>query len=293
MEEHGVKKYVTLAIFLGPALLGIGMFLIVPIFMALGYSLTNYDLLSSMDFVGLRNYVQLFQSEVFLVSFKNTFVFLGVYLVPVIVLGFFAAVLLNSKIKFRGVYRSLFFLPVITSWVAVSMVWMWLYNRDYGIINYALSLFHIAPIDWLNNPDIALYSIIITSIWKDLGFVSVILLAALQDIDTSLYEAASIAGASKMRTLRSITVPSIMPQIFFVIIISSINSFQVFDQIQVMTQGKTSLATTTVMINIYNNAFSYYKMGYASAMSFVLFVVILFYSQIINFFQRRVNYYEN
>ncbi len=293
MEERGVKKYITLAIFLGPALVGVGMFLIVPIFMAFGYSLTNYDLLSSMDFIGIKNYMQLFQSEIFLVSFKNTFVFLGVYLIPVIVFGFFAAVLLNKKIKFRGLYRSLFFLPVITSWVAVSMVWMWLYNKDYGIINYALSLLRIAPIDWLNNPDIALYSIIVTSIWKDLGFVSVILLAALQDIDGSLFEAASIAGASRMRTLRSITLPSIMPQVFFVIIISSINSFQVFDQIQVMTQGKPSLATTTVMINIYNNAFSYYKMGYASAMSFVLFVVILCYSQTINFFQRRVNYYEN
>lgn len=293
MLERGIKRKMVLLLFLGPTIVGLTAFIIIPIIGGIFLSFTSWDLISDIEFIGLKNFQMLLTDEKFYTSIINTFSFLAMYLIPVVFLGLLMAMLLNQKVRFKNFFRGSFFLPVISSWVAVSVVWIWLYNADYGLINYFLSFIGIEAVDWLNNPATAMPAVVVTTIWKDLGFVSLILLAAIQDVPTTYYEAANIDGASAIRKFFSITIPSILPQIFFVIVISSINAFQVFDQIYTMTGGGPVGATTTAMIQIYSNAFSYYKMGYASAMSTVLFALILIYTQIINRIQKEVNYYEN
>jgi multiple sugar transport system permease protein len=188
---------------------------------------------------------------------------------------------------FRAFFRATYFLPVVTSWVAVSLVWKWLYNPNYGLINYLLSLIGISGPQWLTDSHTAMLGIIFTSSWKDIGFVMVLFLGGLQTISPSYYEASSIDGATKFREFWSITLPLLTPTTFFVTIISLINSFQVFDQVMIMTEGGPGGATTVMVQNIYNHAFRYFEMGYASAMSWALFIVIFIFTLIQMKFQKR------
>ncbi|PKR77824.1 sugar ABC transporter permease [Halalkalibacillus sediminis] len=263
-----------LCIFLLPNLLGFLIFIAIPIASSLVVSFTDWDLVGSINFTGLDNYIRLMGDSEFWIALRNTFFFILGYIPLVMIFGLLCALLLNKKMKFRAFFRATYFLPVITSWVAVSLVWKWLYNPNFGLINYFLSLIGITGPEWLNDPNTAMIGIILTSAWKDIGFVMVLFLGGLQNISPTYYEAASIDGASKIRELWSITIPLLAPTTFFVTIISLINSFQVFDQVMIMTEGGPGGSTTVLVQNIYNYAFRYYEMGYASAMSWILFLII-------------------
>ncbi len=294
MLEKGLKRKITLFAFLGPTLIGLFLFMILPLFVGLGVSFTEWNLISDPEFIGLSNYIEVLKSPDFYNALKNTIIFLIFYLIPVVSLGLIIAVLLNAKLKGKLFLRITFFLPVVCSWVAVSMIWMWIFNFENGALNQILTFFHLPVVDWLNNPKTAMGAIIVTSIWKDLGYVSFILLAGLQDVDQSIYEAANLDGASKVQQFFRITIPAIAPKIFFVIIISSISSFQVFDQIMILTGGGPGDGTTeSIMMLIYNNSMNYYKMGIGTAMSFILFVIIMAYSTLMTKLQSKVDYYEN
>ncbi|EGO5241552.1 sugar ABC transporter permease [Enterococcus faecalis] len=273
----GSKKNNALwiSLFLLPSLMGFLVFIIYPVFYSLGVSFTDWDLINPMKFVGIKNYQSLVNDSTFWHSLKNTFLFIIGYLPSVMIIGLLVALLLNSKLCLKPVFRGVYFLPVVTSWVAVSLVWKWLFNPKYGLINYFLTMIGLHGPNWLNDPKTAMLAIIITSVWKDIGFIMVLYLGGLQNISVSLYEAANIDGADKWHQFWKITLPMLKQTTFFVSMISLINSFQVFDQVNIMTAGGPGDATTVLVQNIYNSAFKYSEMGYAAAMSWILFLIIL------------------
>lgn len=265
-------------LFLLPSLLGFLVFIIFPIVYSLGVSFTNWDLINPMNFVGLENYRTLFSDSNFTNALKNTLIFIVGYLPLVMIIGLLIALVLNSKLRFKTVFRGIYFLPVVTSWVAVSLVWKWLLNPKYGLVNYFLSLIGVGGPNWLHNPNTAMLAVILVSVWKDIGFIMVLYLGGLQNISPALYEAASLDGATKKQEFWHITFPMLRPTTFFVSMISLINSFQVFDQVNIMTEGGPGNSTTVLVQNIYDHAFKYSEMGYATAMSWVLFAIIFFVS---------------
>lgn len=274
----GLSKKQTnkwLVLFLLPSMSGFFIFILVPILASFGISFTDWDLISSIHFVGIKNYMEVFRDAAFWQSFKNTLGFILGYLPLVTIFGLLAALLVNSKIKFKSMFRGIYFLPVVTSWVAVSLVWKWLFNPSYGLLNYLLSLININGPQWLEDPKTAMIAIILTSVWKDIGFIMVLYLGGLQGIDLSYYEAAKIDGASEQQQFWKITLPLLKKTTFFVLTISLINSFQVFDQVNIMTGGGPGNATSVVVQSVYNHAFRYFQMGYATAESWILFIVIL------------------
>ncbi|MFI3805611.1 carbohydrate ABC transporter permease [Vagococcus fluvialis] len=275
--------------FLLPSLLGFALFIIYPIFYSLGVSFTNWDLINAKEFIGFGNYTRLLSDPQFWNSLKNTFYFIIGYLPSVMIIGLLIALLLNSKLKMKVLFRGIYFLPVVTSWVAVSLVWKWLFNPKFGLINYFIEMIGISGPSWLNDPKTAMIAIIITSVWKDIGFIMVLYLGGLQNISTSLYEAAGIDGASKFQQFWKITLPMLKPTTFFVSMISLINSFQVFDQVNIMTEGGPGDSTTVLVQNIYNSAFKYSEMGYAAAMSWVLFLIILVVSLVQMWGERKLS----
>jgi multiple sugar transport system permease protein len=285
----GSKKFnfLWIALFLGPGLAGFVIFYIVPIITSLYVSFTEWDLLSSPKFIGLKNYQGLLGDSNFWTALKNTMLYILGYLPAVVAIGLGVALLLNSKLKARTLFRGVYFLPVVTSWVAVSLVWAWLFNPAYGLINYFLSLVGVDGPNWLTDPNTAMIAIIITSVWKDIGFIMVLYLGGLQNISPSLYEAASIDGANNFQKFWKITLPMLQPTTFFVVMISLINSFQVFDQVNVMTGGGPGNATNVLVQNIYKSAFGFFEMGYAAAMSWALFLIIFAVSLVQMWGERR------
>ncbi len=189
-------------------------------------------------------------------------------------LSFCVALALNTRMRGRGLLRTTFFLPVVSSWVAVGLLWSWLFNPKYGLINYLLGLAGITGPNWLFDRAWAMPAIILTSVWKDLGFVMVLFLAGLQAIPDDYYEAAALDGASALQRVRAITLPLLAPTTFFVLVISLINSFQVFDQVWIMTRGGPAGATSVLVEQIVKHAFSYGEMGYAAAISWVLVALV-------------------
>ncbi len=286
----GSKKNNTLwiSLFLLPSLMGFLVFIIYPVFYSLGVSFTDWDLINPMKFVGIKNYQSLVNDSTFWNSLKNTFLFIIGYLPSVMIIGLLVALLLNSKLCLKPVFRGVYFLPVVTSWVAVSLVWKWLFNPKYGLINYFLTMIGLHGPNWLNDPKTAMLAIIITSVWKDIGFIMVLYLGGLQNISVSLYEAADIDGADKWHQFWKITLPMLKQTTFFVSMISLINSFQVFDQVNIMTAGGPGDATTVLVQNIYNSAFKYSEMGYAAAMSWILFLIILVVSVVQMWGERKL-----
>lgn len=263
-----------LGLFLLPGLIGLVVVTIAPLIASLVLTLFQWDLLTPPQFVGLDNFVRLSQDATFWNALRHTIGFIAGYLPLVVVLSLGMALALNAPLRGIAFIRTAFFLPVVSSWVAVALLWSWLFNPKFGLINYALSLIGIAGPGWLFDPKWAMPAIILTSVWKDLGFVMVLFLAGLQTIPKDYYEAAALDGASNVRQFTTITLPLLAPTTFFVTIISLINSFQVFDQVWVMTEGGPAGATTVLVEQVVKNAFSYGKMGYASAMSWVLFAIV-------------------
>lgn len=277
--------------FLLPSALPLAMFTIYPMFGAFWVSLHKWNLLSPMEWVGLGNYAKLLQDPETLNAFGNTFYYIVGYLPLVYIGGLALALALNQALPLRSLLRGVYFLPVVTSWIVVALIWRWLLNPEVGIVNAALGLFGIDGPGWWTDPAWAMPSIILASAWKDLGFVMIILLAGLQAIGQELYEAATVDGAGWWGRLFHITLPMLTPSTFFVVVISLINGFQVFDQVFAMTGGGPAGASTVVVQQIYDLTFRYSRAGEAAALSWLLFVLVLVVTVIQIRGQRRwVNY---
>ncbi|TKK85404.1 sugar ABC transporter permease [Herbidospora galbida] len=254
-------------------------------------SLHEWNLITPMKWVGLDNYARLLASEETRAAFGHTLYFIAGYLPLVYAGGLGLAMLLNRAMKGRDIFRAIYFLPVVTSWVVVALLWKWLLNPASGIVNWAIGLFGLEGPGWWTDPDWAMPSIILASAWKDLGFVMIILLAGLQAIPNEYLEAARVDGANAWQRFRRITLPLLSPSTFFVVVISLINGFQVFDQVHVMTGGGPAGATQVVVEQVYNLTFKYGRAGEASALSWLLFAVVLVVTLIQVRGQRRwVNY---
>ena len=279
--------------FLFPSLLGLVVFKVGAMLYSLYISFTEWNLFGAPEFVGLKNYITIFRDPRFYESLKNTLLFIAGYLPVVLVLSMGIALLLNSKVKRVNIFRGLFFLPVITSWVAVSMIWKGLLNPEFGIINSIIEFFGETGPAWLQDPAFVLPSVIMVSVWKDVGFLSIIFLGGLQGISSEYYEAAQIDSASKWQQFRKITLPLLSPTTFYALIITIINSFQVFDQIWIMTAGEPTADLVPVMVTeIYKNSFQYQKMGYATALSWILFAIIIGVTIFQNVMQKKWVHYE-
>lgn len=277
-----------------PLMAGIAVFYIYPIFRSIWMSFYEVGAFNKMKWAGAANYIRLFHDPLFADSFWNTIQYV-VLTVPVgIALAVFLAALLNNKISGVSFYRTIYFLPSVTMAAAVAMVWKWLYNGDYGLINACLAKFGITGTNWLSNPDTAMGAIALVGIWSMVGYNMIILLAGMQGISRTYYEAAAIDGAGPVKQFCSITVPLLSPTIFFVMITSLIRGFQVFDTIFMMVK-KTSPAfesTQTLVMMFYRNAFDYSDKGYASAIGNMIFVIIMLITAVQMVLQKKWVHYD-
>jgi len=266
--------------FVAPALFVIGVFFFLPVVAALAMSLTDFDIyavadLRNLRFVGLGNYIQLLQTPLFWQAFGNTlyFVVLGVPLSIGVSLG--AALLLHSRLaRFKAFFRTALFAPVVTTLVAVAVIWRYLFNTRYGLLNYALGGIGIQPIDWLGDPHWAMPAIIVFAVWKNFGYNMIILLAGLQSIPEELYDAARIDGASIWQQFHYVTLPMLAPIVLMVSILTIAGYFQLFAEPYVMTQGGPLQSTVSVLYLMYEEGLKWWNLGSASAVAFVLFLVI-------------------
>jgi multiple sugar transport system permease protein len=266
--------------FVAPALVVIGAFFFLPVLAAFALSLTDFDLYALADignlrFVGLGNYLEILQTPLFWKSLLNTFYFVGVGVPLSIAASLAAALLLNSRLaRFKGFFRTALFAPVVTTVVAVAVIWRYLLHTRYGLINYVLGGLGIEPIDWLGDPHWSMPAIILFAVWKNFGYNMIILLAALQGIPTELYEAARIDGASAWRQLRHVTLPLLRPALLLVAIITTSGYFQLFAEPYVMTRGDPLQSTVSVLYFMYEEGFKWWNLGNASAVAVLWFLLI-------------------
>lgn len=268
-------------LFIAPFCLFTLYFVLIPIAVNIVLSFTNYDL-RIMDFIGLTNYIFMLTDASFTRSLWNSFVFTFFTLFFSMAIGLAISLALKSSIPGLSFYRASFYVPYVTSMVAISMVWLWMLEPTNGIINKIFKLFGLPGANWLFDARTAMFSIIFVSIWKSIGYYMVIFLAGLQGIPKYLYEAALIDGASPIKRFTAITWPMLMPITFFLFITGFINCFKVFEQVQIMTGGGPMNSTTTIVHQIYNRAFNEMRLGYAAAESVILLLVIAFIT-ILNF----------
>ena len=279
--------------FAGPALLALGAFFLIPVLAALLLSFTDFDLYALADRRNLRvvwfdNYLEVLRTPLFWKSLLNTvyFVAAGVPLSIAASLG--AALLLNSPLaRFKGLFRTALFAPVVTTVVAVALIWRYLFHTKYGLINYALAHLGIAPIDWLGDPHFSMPAIIVFAVWKNFGYNMIILIAGLQGIPQELYEAARIDGAGAWRQFRHITLPSLRPVLLLVAIITVAGYFQLFAEPYVMTRGDPLQSTYSVLYYMYEEGFTWWSLGRASAIAFLLFAFMLIVTRALLWLVRR------
>lgn len=276
-------------IFILPAILGTLIFIIVPVICSFGLSFAKWDLLNPIKFVGCQNYVELFKSHLFYKILNNTIVFALSTSILGVIIPLVLASILNSKIRGSDFYKTAYFLPFITPMVVVGIVWAWIFDPNIGLLNQVL---HI-HINWLYDSKFAMPALIIVSVWKLIGYNMIIFLSSLSAISQSMFEAARIDGANSFQTFKNVTVPLLSPTIFFVVIITAISSFQVFDLIYLMTQGGPFDSTNVLVYAIYKNAFEYFNVGRASAIAYVLFVIILVLTLIQWRLRKKLVYNEN
>ncbi|MFW6122190.1 MAG: carbohydrate ABC transporter permease [Petrotogales bacterium] len=271
------KYNLTTLTFLLPWIITFSLFSAFPIIFSLSISFTDYSGLSpEFSFVGFKNFIELFKDDIFLIALRNTTIFVVGTIPFTTTIALLLAVLINSKmVKLKGLFKAGFFLPSVMSMVVIATIWRYMYSAD-GIINTVLQTFGIEKTTgWLASPDTALTSIMIMNIWAAIGYYTIIFLAGLQSIPEQLYESASIDGASSTKKFFNITLPLIKPTLFFVIAINTIRSFQIFSEIFTMTGGEPLNSTQTIVHYLYIKGFRQFEMGYASAMAYVLVVIIM------------------
>lgn len=280
------------AVFLLPSLIGLVVFCLIPMISSLVYSFMDYDLLAGdMKFIGFKNFERILTGTEFPKVLGHTLTYLGLYLPLILLTSVLEALILNHDFKGRGIFRAVFYTPVITSWVAAAVVWTWVLSGKYGLLNQLLETIGITGPAWLNSPDWAMPGVVLAAVWKDTGYYALMVLAALKSIDPTYYEAASIDGAGSFRKFRSITLPLLSPTLFLLIVINVIYGLQVFDSVLIMTNGGPGGATTVFLERIYKYAFKQYKMGMASAYSWILFIMIFVLTMVQFALQKKwVNY---
>jgi multiple sugar transport system permease protein len=284
---------------IAPGLIGMLIFYIWPMLQTFYFSFTEWGPFGDAVWTGLANYRALFNGPEFLMALRNTLVYTVLSVSITEAIALVLAVLLNQKLRGMSVYRTLYFIPVVTMPVAIGLVWRWLYNSDYGIINYLLSLVGIQGANWLSDPDLALYAIVVADVWSGLGYALVLFLAGLQTIPAEYYDAASVDGAGPLVKFFRITLPLLSPTVFFVTVISLINSLQVFDLIFVMISNGRSASTSPVIDQtqslvylFYKNTFVINEQGEGAAVVLTLFIIIVLITLVQFRLQRRWVHYE-
>lgn len=289
-----MRKQWSAYVFLAPGLLLFAVFTLFSFGYAFYLSFHEWNILEpAKPFVGLDNYERLFGDRRFRQAIVNTFYYTAVSVPLTMIFGLMIALLLNNQIKARGLFRTLYYIPVITPLVVAAIIWKWVYNGDFGLLNYYLIKFNLInePLLWLSDKNLAMPAVILMSVWKSVGFAMVVYLAGLQAIPEDFYDAAKVDGASRLRQLKDITVPLLSATTFFLVVISVLGSFQVFTQIFIMTSGGPVGRTSTIVYEIYTTAFKQFEMGYASAMAYVMFAIMLVFTLLqMRFVYREVEY---
>jgi multiple sugar transport system permease protein len=273
------KEAVEGFLFISPWLIGFLIFTLGPLIASIFLSLSKWDIFADPQFVGLQNYSKMLVDPLFKKSLWNTFYY-AIFSIPLGMAGGLSlALLLNQKVKGLPIFRTIFYLPSVTSGVAVALLWKWIFNPEFGIANMILNWFGLPSLQWLSSPHWAMPALIIMSLWG-IGGGMLIYLAGLQGIPQQLYEAAELDGAGSWSCFINITLPMLSPTLFFQLIMGIIGSFQVFTQVYVMTQGGPANATLVYVLYLYQNAFQWWKMGYASALAWVLFAIVMVFTLI-------------
>lgn len=301
MSKKKQKRALKNAIpFMLPSFLGMIVFSFLPIIISIAISFTNWNGLDKLsyktlasNFVFLDNYKQILGTSEFWKVLGHTCYYIVLYIPMVLIMSLLIASILNKNMKGITVFRIMYYIPVLTSWVAASLIWKWVLSPQYGILNQLLGYIGISGPGWLTDKVWAMPAIVLASVWKDMGFYGLFLLSGLKAIDTGYYEAATVDGAGKMKQFFSITLPLLSPSMFFCIIMALINAFQLFPQVQIMTEGGPNGATQVMVERIYTYGFKYFKMGYASAYSWLLFVIIFILTLIQMKLQNKWVHYES
>ncbi len=293
MKNNNLK---AIFFFLAPAMLAIFAFFFIPVVSAFVISFTDFDIyslgnFSNARFIGLRNYTQLFEDPLFWTALQNTFFFVILAGPLSVFVSLFAAMLLNAKlVKFKGIFRLTYFMPVVTTLIAVAIVWRFIYHPRFGLLNYLLGFIHLNPVDWLGDPFWAMPAIVLMSVWKNFGYNMIIFIAGLNNIPSDLYEAATIEGASWWQQFRSITLPMLIPTTLFISVITMIGYFQLFAEPYIMTQGGPLNKTLSIVQYMYQEGFRWWNMGYSAAIAFVLFFIIFLGTVIQSLIQKKLKH---
>lgn len=280
------KQYWPALLFLTPAIVGLVVFRLIPIGWAFALSFTNWRVFNDISWVGFDNYAHILTSPVSRQVLGNTLIFTLMYVPGVLLVSVTLAVLLNNSLRSSAFFRGAFFLPYITATVAITLAWRWIFSTRFGLLNHLLDIVGLTGQAWLSDPSWALVSVAVVSIWKDAGFYMILLIAGLQTIDPSYYEAARVDGARAFRRFYAITLPLLSRSLFFVLIIALVRSTQTFEITYALTNGGPNRASTTLAFYIYQNAFVHFEMGYASALAYILCFVIGLIT-LLNFWFRR------
>ncbi len=301
MRNNRNNHSLAASAFLAPSMVGFLLIAAIPFALSFAISFTSWSGIKGLNlfspafwqenFIGFENYAKILKSKEFWVSLLHVGQYMVLYIPLMLVSSLGIAVLLNKPRKGTAFYRLLFYIPVLTSWVAGAIIWKWVLDPQYGILNDILARIGISGPAWLQDPKWAMFGIVLASVWKDMGFYGLIFLGGLKNINPIYYEAAHLDGAGRFQSFLKITLPMLTPMVFFVLIISLINSFMLFPQVMIMTNAGPAGATQVIVERIYKYGFSYYKMGYASALSWLLFLIVFLFTYLQQRLQKKwVNY---
>jgi len=291
-RSQGVwKDYLLGYLFIAPNFIGFFIFLFGPIIAVIYFSFTDYNF-NSAQWIGIENYIKMFKNIGYWNSLIKTFIFVGVNVPLQSGLGLLVAIALNQKVRYKGFFRTIFLIPWVCLPISIGMTFSWLMQTEFGIINQILRSLHLSSIPWLTSQKMALYSLILVNTWQYLGFHIIIFLAGLQSIPNHLYEAAIIDGATSWKCFWKITLPLLMPAIFFDVTMNTIYTFKIFDVVFIMTSGGPGNATSVYNFELYKQAFTFFRPAYGCAMAVILLLIIMGVTILQSkFFQKRV-YYE-